>query len=375
MSRAIGYAKALKFLETLPSVDGGRESSDNNLPPVNPCYTADMTDRTPANPIHPVVPTLLTRFDSMGRNGQEIAKGAKPKHGSKRGLSPIYLDKEEAARLAIALPRTSRRRIAFGWYGGKFSHLEWLLPLLPAAHHYCEPFAGSAAVLLNRPASAVETYNDVDGEVVNFFEVLRNQPEELTRAIALTPFSREEFQRAIAGVSTRLSKNKRSLERARRFYVRARQTRTGLAQTSSLGRWANCRDTSRAGMSGVVSRWFGGVEALPDIAERLLRVQIENRPAQDIIKLYDSPNTLFYCDPPYLHATRGDSKAYGFEMNEREHIDLASVVHRCKGKVALSGYRNSLMDRLYKDWRRYDADPKQCHSVKKMRQECLWMNY
>ncbi len=271
----------------------------------------------------------------------------------------------------MAMPRSRRRRIAFGWYGGKFNHLDWLLPLLPKAHHYCEPFSGSAAVLLNRHPAPVETYNDVDGEVVNFFRALRDQGAELERAIALTPFSREEFHRAIVSSTQGVS----TLERARRFYIRARQTRTGLAQTATLGRWANCKDTSRAGMSGVVSRWLGGVEALADIGTRLIRVQIENRPALDVIRLYDGENTLFYCDPPYLHDTRGDSKAYGFEMNEEEHIALAATLHRCAGKAAISGYRNALMDGLYRDWRRFDAPVKQCHSIKKERQECLWMNY
>jgi hypothetical protein len=91
----------------------------------------------------------------------------------------------------------TRRKIAFGWYGGKYSHLDWLLPLLPKAQHYCEPFRGSAAVLLNREPAPVETYNDLDGEVVNFFRVLRNQKEELLYAIGMTPFSREEFLEAI----------------------------------------------------------------------------------------------------------------------------------------------------------------------------------
>jgi DNA adenine methylase len=289
----------------------------------------------------------------------------------KRGLSAIYLDDAEAQELPIALPRVRRRRIVFGWYGGKFSHLDWLLPLLPDAHHYCEPFSGSAAVLLNRAPSPVETYNDVDGEVVNFFRVLRDQGPEIERAIGLTPFSREEYHRAILGNREGIT----DLERARRFYIRARQTRTGLAQTASLGRWANCKDTSRAGMSGVVSRWLGGVEALADISTRMMRVQIENRPATDVIRLYDSPRTLFYCDPPYLHDTRGDSKAYGFEMREDEHVDLATALNRCRGKVAISGYRNRLMDRWYKGWTRFDAPAKQCHSIKKIRQECLWMNY
>ncbi|MDD3581309.1 MAG: DNA adenine methylase [Desulfobacca sp.] len=290
-----------------------------------------------------------------------------------KSLSPIFLDTQNQDTRANKLirPRNRQRRIVFGWYGGKFNHLEWLLPLLPQCHHYCEPFGGSAAVLLNRQPSPVETYNDLDGEVVNFFRVLRDKKEELTQAIALTPFSREEFYLAIYGDEHTLS----NVERARRFFVRARQARTGLAQTATLGRWANCKQTSRAGMSGVVSRWLGSVEDLPDIALRLLRVQIENRPALDVIKLYDSPNTLFYCDPPYLHDTRGDSKAYGFEMDELEHRQLAAALGKCQGKVAVSGYHCTILDKLYEGWRRYDAPPKHCHSIKKLRQEALWMNY
>src|SRR6266481_1015463 len=114
----------------------------------------------------------------------------------------------------------SLKLILFGYYGGKFSHLDWLLPLLPACHHYCEPFAGSAAVLINRAPSAIETYNDLDGEVANFFRVLREQGEELTRQIGLTPFSREEF-----AIACKLDPDANQLERARRFYVRARQVR------------------------------------------------------------------------------------------------------------------------------------------------------
>lgn len=292
---------------------------------------------------------------------------------SKKGLSPIYLDQadlfEDSTVIYLRPPR--KRRIVFGWYGGKFNHLEWLLPLLPKCHHYCEPFAGAAAALINRAPSPVETYNDIDGDVVNFFRVLRERTDELVRAIALSPFSREEFHKAIYASTQGIT----DVERARHFYVRARQARTGLAQTATLGRWANCKNTSRAGMSGVVSRWLGGVDALQEIAERLLRVQIENRPAIDIVRRYDGPGTLFYCDPPYLHTTRGDAKAYGFEMSEAEHRELAIALNQCRGKVAISGYRCDLMDDLYSGWRRYDAKSKRCHSVKQTRQEALWMNY
>jgi DNA adenine methylase len=264
-----------------------------------------------------------------------------------------------------------KRRIAFGWYGGKFSHLNWLLPLLPYTHHYCEPFGGSAAVLINRRPSPVETYNDIDGEVANFFRVLRDQTDELIKVIALTPFSREEFAVAIAKATDELP----NLERARRFFVRARQVRTGLAQTASIGRWANCKETSRAGMAGVVSRWLGSIDDLPEIAERLLRVQIENRPAIEVIRLYDSKDTLFYCDPPYPHEIRGDIKSYRYEMSEEDHIGLAHVLRNIKGKVAISSYRCALMDGLYEGWRCVEAPEKSCHSVKKPRKEALWINY
>lgn len=268
--------------------------------------------------------------------------------------------------------------IAFGWYGGKYSHLDWLLPLLPEATHYCEPFGGSAAVLLNRAPAPVETYNDIDGEVVNFFRVLRDDHDALIRAIGLTPFSREELRIASQEPLDGLS----DLERARRFFVRARQVRTGLAQTASNGRWAHCKLTSRAGMAGAVSRWLGSVEGLSEIVQRLLRVQIEHAPAIEVIQRYDSEETLFYCDPPYAHDSRTDVKAYRYEMKNYEHRKLADVLHNVKGKVAISGYHSELMDKLYSDWRCIESNPKKAHStntradsVKQERVEVLWVNY
>lgn len=261
--------------------------------------------------------------------------------------------------------------IAFGWYGGKFNHLNWLLPLLPESTHYCEPFAGSAAVLLNREPAPVETYNDIDGEVVNFFRVLRDSQEDLIRAIGLTPFSREELRIAVEEPIEKLSE----LERARRFFVRARQVRTGLAQTASAGRWAHCKLTSRAGMAGAVSRWLGSVEGLSEIVQRLLRVQIENATAIEVIQRFDSEETLFYCDPPYPHESRGDSHAYRYEMTDNDHRELAEVLANLKGKVALSGYRCNLLDKLYKDWNCNKSPSKQCLSVKQPRTEILWTNY
>ena len=267
--------------------------------------------------------------------------------------------------------RRSRKLIAFGWYGGKFSHIDFLAPLFPAdATHFCDVFGGSAAVLLNVGPYPVETYNDLDSDLVNFFETLRGQEPELMKAIGLTPFSREELARACepaAGLTR--------LERARRFYVRARQTRTGLAQTSSEGRWAHCVLTSRAGMAGAVSRWLGSIEGLPEIAQRLQRVQIENAPALDVIARYDTPETLFYLDPPYVHEARGDASAYGFEMTNADHEELAGALRDMRGRVVLSGYRTDLYDRLFEGWRRVDAPERLCHSVRKPRQEAAWLNF
>ena len=267
--------------------------------------------------------------------------------------------------------KRSRRHIAFGWYGGKFSHLDFILPLIPRdATHFCDVFGGSAAVLLNVEPYAVETYNDIDSELVNFFHTLRNQGSELTEAIELTPFSREELALACTP-----QKDISKLERARRFYVRARQTRTGLAQTSSEGRWAHCVRTSRAGMSGTVSRWLGAVEKLPEIAQRLRRVQIENAPAIDVIQRYDTSDTVFYVDPPYVHSSRGDTSAYGFEMTDEEHEELSAILNQVKGRVVLSGYQSPLYDLLYSSWKRVDDKERTCHSVRKPRQESVWMNF
>jgi DNA adenine methylase len=319
-----------------------------------------------------------TKSKKIQKGKKSLYKLPIPAPAELREEAPVYhVNGNGSARVRIVPPPITRlverkKMIPFGWYGGKFSHLDWLLPLLPQCHHYCEPFAGSGAVLLNREPSPVETFNDIDGEVVNFFRVLREEKEELIEAIGLTPFAREEFS-----IACEVSPDLPLLERARRFYVRARQVRTGLAQTATIGRWANCKNTSRAGMSGVVSRWLGAVEDLPAVAERLLRVQIENRPAIDVIRLYDSPTTLFYCDPPYVHSTRGDSKAYSFEMTDAQHRELAKVLNLVQGMVAFSNYPARFIDELYPapKWHKTVTAERTNHSTKDKRVEVLWTNY
>ena len=274
-------------------------------------------------------------------------------------------------RIASRRTNGKGRKIAFGWYGGKFSHLDFILPNIPLdAQHFCDVFGGSAAVLINRQPAPVETYNDIDSELVNFFRTLRDDSTELIRTISLTPFSREELARACEyepGLS--------ELERARRFFVRARQTRTGLAQRSSEGRWAHCVLTSRAGMAGAVSRWLGSVDGLAEITLRLQRVQIENAPALDVIQRYDTADTVFYLDPPYVHSARGDTAAYENEMSDDEHGELADALSSIRGRAVLSGYRTPLYDRLFAGWRRIDAPVRTANSVRQPRRESLWVNF
>ncbi|WP_435077937.1 DNA adenine methylase [Halococcus sp. AFM35] len=133
------------------------------------------------------------------------------------------------------------KTLPFRWYGGKYSHLDFVLPQLPRTNQYVEPFGGSAAVLINREPSPVETGNDIDGDVVNFFEVLRESRDELLEAIAPTPFSREKLADA---VERQHNDGLTDIERTRLFFVRAGQTRSGLAQEATPGRWAYCKSTS-----------------------------------------------------------------------------------------------------------------------------------
>jgi DNA adenine methylase len=264
------------------------------------------------------------------------------------------------------------KALPFRWYGGKYSHLDFILPQLPKTERYIEPFGGSAAVLINREPSGVETYNDIDNDVVTFFRVLRENRDELLEKIALTPFSREELAHAVEQQSNdELSE----MEQARLFFVRAGQTRSGLAQEATPGRWAYCKGTSRRDMSGAVSRWHGRLEQLYDVADRLRRVQIENKPAIEVIDRHDHEEALFYLDPPYPHEVRGDTNSYGHEMTDDDHRELAEVVENCAGKVAISGYRCDLYEELFGDWNRVDGEEKTMHTTKDTRQESIWLNY
>lgn len=260
--------------------------------------------------------------------------------------------------------------IAFAYYGAKNGLLTNLLPLLPECSHYCEPFCGSAAVLLNRMPSPIETLNDLNGEIVNFFQVLRDDACSLVDKLLLTPYSRQEFEQAWEIHSD-------PVERARRFYIRT-QSDVAKAGHRKDKSWSVNVKYAIGQHSYAVRNFAAKVPGLLDVAERLKMVQVENRTAMDVIEKYDSAGTLFYCDPPYIPSTRNSSNDYKFELSMVEHVQLAKALNAARGMVALSGYDSPEMGILYNGWNKIQFKPKKVPMSRGsglVRQECLWLNY
>jgi DNA adenine methylase len=258
------------------------------------------------------------------------------------------------------------RTIPFPWYGSKYNQLPWLLDLLPQTERYVEPFGGAGTVLINREPSDVETFNDLNEDVVNFFDVLRSQKEELLRRLRYTPYSRQMFQRACTEVS------EDDVQRALFFLIRVAQSHSAREGSS----WASSVGTSRRGRSQRVSAWESREEQIAEAADRLRRVQIENRDALDVIERHDHKDALFYCDPPYPPQSRESGDAYIYEMGERDHRDLAELLRNCEGMVAVSGYQCDLLDDLYDGWRVYSEGEKGLAGKgTTTREEVLYTNY
>lgn len=236
------------------------------------------------------------------------------------------------------------------WFGGKGRMTAKLLPLIPPHHTYVEPFGGGASLLFAKKPSPVEVYNDLDSGLVNFFRVLRD-PEGFERfhlLVSLTPYSREEFnscRETWEGCTD-------DVERAYRWYVVARMSFSGMFGAS----WGFAVTATTRGMSMPCSNWLSVIERLPQIHQRIMRVQIEHDDFRQIIRTYDTPGTLFYCDPPYVPDTR-KSGSYKHEMTVEDHNDLVELLLGVKGMAILSGYRHPVYEPLERaGWRRHDYE-------------------
>ena len=254
------------------------------------------------------------------------------------------------------------------WHGGKFYLAKMIVEQFPEHHTYVEPFGGAASVLLNKTASPIEVYNDVDERIARLFRVLRDDGDELQRRLALTPYSESEFSEC------RLAPSELDeIELARRDYVCWRQSIGGRGDAFSA-----TLHRVRRGMADVVSGYLSAIdEHLPMIVERLRRVQIVQRDAVEVIRKWDSADTLIYCDPPYVASTRSSPDVYGSEMTNEQHEELIDSLLSCKGHVVLSGYASPMYESRLKSWQTIETDIAN-HSAsgkaKSRRREMLWIN-
>lgn len=249
--------------------------------------------------------------------------------------------------------------------GAKWSIAQWIINHFPEHHSYLEPFFGSGAVLFTKERSAIETVNDLDGDVVNLFEWIRKDPERLARAIYWTPYAREVYDRAWAAQYT----EKDPFQRAVDFYIRTMMS-CGFDMTGAKTGWKNdiqCRKGNYAG-----KLWCEKPEVITKAAERLRGVQIENRPAVDVIQRFNFPNVLIYADPPYVLGTRS-GKLYSHEMTDADHMELLDVLKAHKGPVLLSGYDSPLYDDALREW--YRDERAAYAQTATARREVLWMNF
>jgi DNA adenine methylase len=248
------------------------------------------------------------------------------------------------------------------YYGSKFTLASWIISHFPAHRHYVEPFGGAANVLLVKEPSYMETFNDLNNSIVNFFRMLRVRPAELVEQIRLTPWSRTEFENSFDE-----KEDDSAIELARKLYYR-------LCMSFS-GQFNSHKSSWRRFNKGVKKmRPDYVVENLKAASERLLSVQIENRDAFRLIREIDAEDTLFYLDPPYVFSTRTTSKAYSDEMTNDEHRRFAELLYGLKGFVVLSGYPSALYSELFeaKGWIRIDKAAKVLGGATKT--ESLWLS-
>ncbi|MCB1305129.1 MAG: DNA adenine methylase [Leptospiraceae bacterium] len=267
----------------------------------------------------------------------------------------------------------SSKMIAFNYYGSKFTYVDWLQEHFPVNYrdlHFVDVFCGSMAVTLNKPYSKIDTANDINSEVVNFFKVLREHPEELITLLRLTPVSREEYDLAwIRDDSID------PIEKARRFYVRSRQSFYGLGSQRQNKGWYAAKTKSCSNFGETVNKWHNAIDKLWPVVDRLMHIQIENQDFRNLIPAMDFEGVFFYCDPPYPEECRNSKNNYQHEFEIRDHEELAGLLHAVKGRAMISSYDCPLMRRLYKDWNMAKAPVKRNNIRSGVVQECIWMNY
>jgi DNA adenine methylase len=265
----------------------------------------------------------------------------------------------------------TQTRTILRYHGGKYRLAPWLISHFPAHRIYVEPYCGAASVLMQKPRVYSEVINDLDGEIVNLFRVLRDpsQARELERILRLTPYARTEFEAAYLSAPD-------PIETARRLIIRSFMG-FGSAACNAEHQTGFRSNSDRSGTTPAHD-WRHYPDHLLEFSRRLQGVVIENRAAIDVIAQHDTPQALHYVDPPYPLSTRPSAvtrreQCYRYEMSDDQHRELAHVLYAVKGMVFLSGYACHLYDlELYPDWKRTERVALADGARK--RTEVLWMN-
>lgn len=246
------------------------------------------------------------------------------------------------------------------YHGGKWVLAPWIISQFPSHRIYVEPFGGGGSVLLRKPRSRSEIYNDLDGEIVNLFRVVRDRGPELQRAIHLTPFARVEFEVSYEPTGNAVEQARRTLVRCMMgFGTNGHNRRTGFRPIGRLSRLSPARD------------WMNYPDKFGAIIERLRGVVIENRDGFKVMADNDTPDTLHYVDPPYVAAARDKGGDYRHEMSDADHVRLAEFLNGLSGHVVLSGYPSALYDDLFHKWEKVET--RAFADRARARIEVLWM--
>ncbi len=256
------------------------------------------------------------------------------------------------------------------WHGGKRYLAKRIIRYFPSHRIYLEPFGGGASVLLNKLPVEVEVYNDIDLRITRLFRVLRDQGDKFLAKVQLIPYSQVEFE-AAANYPPAASE----LDMAISDFVRWRQSFGGKGQS-----WSYTTARARGGMAGDVNAWWTAIEGLPEVINRIRRVQILCQSAFEAIPRFDHPDALIYCDPPYVHSVRetNSRNVYHTEMSDDEHRKLGLLLKKAKAKIIVSGYPSPLYEEIYSGWRTVTfniANHAAGGKRKRRETECLWMNF
>lgn len=267
------------------------------------------------------------------------------------------------------------KRPALRYHGGKFLLAPWIIQYFPVHRIYVEPFGGGGSVLLRKPRSYGEVYNDIDGEIVNVFKVLRDHGAELKRRLKLTPFSRDEYLEAWYPSDDPMEQARRTIIRSFMGFGSAAATLGRIGNNTSRGGLAKTGFRANSNRSGTTPAhdWKNYGDCCDFLSDRLQGIVIENRPAIDVSAAHDSPETLHYWDPPYVASTRDAGGDYAHEMTDVDHEALADHEKTLTGMVIISGYHSALYDLLYAGWNRVERDAMADGAAPRV--EVLWFNH